>query len=202
MFSFAAHSETYWDCIKWASKWISLLLSVLFIIFLAQGTIPSLINLSKVLATTFWRSVLSSCSSGARTSPPFPQFVAKADREFYSSLGNSATAWNPETCPGSLSTSWSKYTSMVMALERELLAIRYSHTMYSPTGFSHLYLIIVVTASLSMNFGRYFIYRDFFSHLMKFISLTPMLEIVCGSTVLSLWEVSLECNLQVMWFFF
>lgn len=77
---------------------------------------------------------------------------------------------------------------MVMALERELLAVRYSHTMYRPTDFSHLYLIIIVTASLRKDFGRYFIYREFFSHLMKFIYLflALVLEIVSGSTVLSL----------------
>lgn len=118
----------------------------------------------------------------------FHSLLLRLTDNFAFSVGNSTTAWNPENCPGSLCTSGSKYTSMVMALERELLAIRYSHTMYRPTDFSHLYLIIVVTASLSMNFGRHFIYREFFSHLIEFISLllTPALEILCGSTVLSL----------------
>lgn len=125
---------------------------------------------------------------GQRLVLHFHSLLPRLTENFTLSFGNSTTAWNPETCPDSLSTSGSKYTSMVMALERELLAIRYSHTMYRPTDFSHLYLIMKVTTSLSMNFGTYLIYREFFSQIIKLISLfvTPMLEIACGSTVLSL----------------
>lgn len=93
----------------------------------------------------------------------FHGLLLRLTENFTLSLGNS-TVWDPETWPGTLSISESNY-SMVMALGRELLAIRYSHTVYRSTDFSHLYLIIVVTASLSLNFGRYFIYSEFFSHL-------------------------------------